>query len=632
MANEKIQKSYSSTCDIENTRPSSAQDCADVIHISIFFDGSGNNKDVDEKEKKWSNPARIWRSSRIFADRNTAAYPIYISGVGTPFNGTPLFPGDEHLIKLQDMDAVGGFSGAGGSRRIDFGHQQINDALRTALLSRARKLDDQVKRYAESAKKESFSDVNRTLHQHRLIKQINVSIFGFSRGAALARAFCNQWLWRCKDKKGQLLYEGYPIRFVFMGIFDTVASFGLPSANISNSPLLGSFEGRDLVVDDRVGRCVHYVAAHELRFSFPVDLVRKDGKLPSHWLEKVYPGMHSDVGGGYEPMDQGITNNYARIPMRDMMNEALNKGARLLSSQQIMEIDSPLFIKYFECKPETESAYQAYKAVCNPKGTVEHCIREHMKQLYSAYGTLKRQGGVNLTARQHQKGESWIGGPKDIGTEMETYERLRSELSNPLRALQPDADVGYLVSKGAHAMWIQPQEWQKKAWYATASQGVASFINSYIHDSKVGFLNNIEPFSYFSQRGVSESNRSIYGWLEYNVNRPVNHAVEAVTDYATEKGQQAKQAATEAVEKVHSTAQQAADYASAKAEQVWDATKDAAQRSKDMAGEAAKQTQQAVSNAVNKAADTAVQAGKAVGETTQSTLHRLGQAWGELLH
>lgn len=38
---------------------------------------------------------------------------------------------------------------------------------------------------------------------------------------------------------------------------------------------------------------------HETRASFPVDLARRPHAYQSHCLEAVYPGMHSDVGGGY---------------------------------------------------------------------------------------------------------------------------------------------------------------------------------------------------------------------------------------------------------------------------------------------------------------------------------------------
>lgn len=470
MANDNISATSAALRDVANATPTAQQDCTDVVHISIFFDGTGNNKDLDEATKKWSNVARIWRSARIFADTNVNAYPVYISGVGTPFNGKPLFGGDEKLIAIEDSAPLGSAGGAGGTRRLDFGQQQVNDALRSALLGKARALGGQVARYADAGQRQSFADVNKALGRHRLIKQINVSIYGFSRGAALARAFCNQWLWQCKEDRGRLAYEGYPIRFVFLGLFDTVASFGLPATNMANAMQLGGFKGRDLVVDERVERCVHYVAGHELRFSFPVDLIRRDGALKGNWLEKAYPGVHSDVGGGYEPREQGIDNNYARIPMRDMMREGQLHGSRILGYEDIKKVSFRVFQERYECKPETEAAFKAYAAVCNPSGTIEQQVKKHMEQLYSAHGTLHRQGGESVTQRVHREGASWSRlAPADMAKELDNYHRAMKALTSPGHlARRTIANPTYALQKGVYAMWISPQPWQLEAWGRTA--------------------------------------------------------------------------------------------------------------------------------------------------------------------
>lgn len=534
MANDQVTMSRAAMCDVANVPPTSRQDCSDVIHIGVFFDGTGNNKDADTAKKKWSNIARIWQAGRLFANANRSAnaYPIYISGVGTPFNGKPISPSDPLEIAIEDK-MFGLATGMGGTRRLNFGQQQINDALRTTLLGKARALDGQVAQYAKAGKQKSFAELNRVLGQHRLIKQINVSIFGFSRGAALARAFCNQWLWQCKEDHGQLTYEGYPIRFVFLGLFDTVASFGLPAANLSNSLRYGGFQGRDLVVDDRVERCVHFVAAHELRFAFPVDLIRRDGHLAGDWLERVYPGVHADIGGGYEPMEQGINANYSRIPMRDMMREAQLRGVRIMGYENLAKDKSykALFQERFECLSATEAAYKGYKAACNPRGTVEQQVQKHMEQLYSAYGTLHRQKGKSVTQRVHKQNGSWSPlAPDDMATELDNYQRALHDLVSLKGMAAGAANPTYLVRKLGYALWIKPEHWQLGAWKRAASPAVLHFIHTYVHDSKAGFLMNAEPFSYFSKRGMAESSHSVQGWFEKHVARPVDHVYEATAD------------------------------------------------------------------------------------------------------
>ena len=87
MANEQIQIAKAANRDVPDCKPSPSQDCSDVIHISVFFDGTGNNKDVDTTPKKWSNVARMFFAAEMCSKQSSNVYPIYISGIGTPYNG-----------------------------------------------------------------------------------------------------------------------------------------------------------------------------------------------------------------------------------------------------------------------------------------------------------------------------------------------------------------------------------------------------------------------------------------------------------------------------------------------------------------------------------------------------------------
>lgn len=632
MAAEKAQASGAANRDVSSAPPTAAQDCTDVLHISVFFDGTGNNKDVDEATKRWSNVARLYFASQWRAGEEDNNYAVYISGVGTPFNGKADNVLDKAAIDLEDK-VTGGLAGEGGTRRLDFGQQQVNDALRNVLLSRAKGLDKSVQKYAKEGQSQSFAEVAKNLAKHRLIKQINVSIFGFSRGAALARSFCNQWLWQCENNRGQLLYEGHPIRFVFLGLFDTVASFGLPATNLANVPLpqFGGFKGRDMVVDDRVERCVHFVAAHELRFSFPVDLIRRGGKTDGRWLEKAYPGVHSDVGGGYEPDEQGVNNNYARITMRDMMREAIAQGCRIVSYDSL-SADSATKLLYkerFECLPATETAYKAYVAKCNPSGSIEAQVKAHMAQLYSAYGTLHRQGIESVTQRMHRQGASWRFGPDGMAKEVERYEAAvklalsPSAVSTGLGA----AGMPFRLTVGAYAVWISPQKWQLQAWRKNCDAGVANFVNQFIHDSKVGFIHNAEPFSYFSQRGISESMHSVQGWFDQHVARPVDHAVEATVDYSKEKAAQVKQAASDTADAIERKATETADAVKKRTSELYQEGKRATTEAVDAAERKASEAYQSVKRTTADAIDAAE---RKASETYQTVKREASDAFDSL--
>jgi uncharacterized protein (DUF2235 family) len=523
MGSELIKAAQAANRDVPDDVPAPFQDCRDVVHIAIFFDGTGNNKDMDLPDKKWSNIARMYEAANLAAMRakEKSVYAIYVSGVGTPYNGDAVSWLEKADVWMED-GFLGMGAGAGGDRRLDHGSVAVNKRLRDVLIENAKKLGGDVAQYAVANSKKSFGDVNAALSRHRLIKAINLSIFGFSRGAALARAFSNRVLDDCKMKGPTLTYQGYPLRLNFMGLFDTVASFGLPAQNIRTP-----FDERELIVSPMVERCVHYVAGHELRFSFPVDLIRKNGRFSRNWLEKVFPGVHSDVGGGYGPGDQGVDNNLARVPMREMMSEALSSGVRMLSYDGIKKIFRPLFDERFECKAATEEAYARYTAACAISGqTVEQQITAHMKQFYSAYGTMFRKGVETAGARSRKASaiKSFLG-PAEMASEVAVYRSARAKIS--LVRFGGSSNLSY-------AQYVKAHAWQLAAWDTQARNDVVEFFARFVHDSKVDFLLNAEPFSYFSQRGIEESSVSIWqtggNWLgekAFAISSTISDAAEA---------------------------------------------------------------------------------------------------------
>jgi hypothetical protein len=553
MANERVQTILACNRDVPCEPPSSKQDCSDVVNVSVFFDGTGNNKDIDAKNKNWSNPARLWFSAFNYPNPNQNNYPIYISGVGTKFNGNAANWWDEWRIKGEDT--VGGDAfGAGGSRRLSFGQDNVNKALRQALFDSTKKLNATAEVYSEQSKNRSMKELGKALTAHRLIKVINLSIFGFSRGAALARAFSNDFIRSCKkDAAGNLIYldnnRSIPIRIHFMGLFDTVASFGVPAANLD-----WPWTEKDLTIPPQVERCVHYVAAHELRFSFPVDLICQHGKLMPNWAEEVYPGSHSDVGGGYWPLTevnksnpgadhQGLSNNYARIPMRDMMREAVINGVRILSYRDLEQAPKTkaLFGELYAVDPKTEGAFNKYIDAVPATGTVEQKINAHMTALYSAYGTMSRKGikTPDLISAEGKKLHAFVG-HVSMAREAEALLNpdkgaalMREQASKTLEisAISPIVAVPQAMQflGTAYGQVVKPEEWRLKAWNSPADNSILTFIQHYIHDSKAGFIMSVEPFSYFRSRGISESSRNILAkglqWLDENIEAIKNNVI-----------------------------------------------------------------------------------------------------------
>lgn len=127
-----------------------------------------------------------------------------------------------------------------------------------------------------------------------------VDIVGFSRGAAIALHFAN-----CVAER----YPCSPIRF--LGLFDTVPSFGIPGNEIDFGWKLG--------YPSTVERCVHAMAMDEARYNFPLHRVPKDVRLTEMWFR----GVHGDVGGGNGNL--GRTS----IALDWVLSEAHRAGIRL---------------------------------------------------------------------------------------------------------------------------------------------------------------------------------------------------------------------------------------------------------------------------------------------------------------
>jgi hypothetical protein len=126
----------------------------------------------------------------------------------------------------------------------------------------------------------------------------------------------------------ELKLLGIPIYIEMCGLFDTVATVGM-------SPLVAMVTGhyawahRTMSLQRAgsagfVKNCYHFVSAHEQRKSFCVDSICVDGGYPKgNFKEYIYPGVHSDIGGGYPPGEQfksnyGMGHVLAQITLHDM--------------------------------------------------------------------------------------------------------------------------------------------------------------------------------------------------------------------------------------------------------------------------------------------------------------------------
>lgn len=131
-----------------------------------------------------------------------------------------------------------------------------------------------------------------------------IDIIGFSRGAALALHFANKVYNEGPIAPGQT----GPPSLRFLGLWDVVASFGIPGNPINL--------GWDLGLPKNVKACVHALALDERRGNFRP--TRVEG---AH--EVWFRGVHSDIGGG-----NGNTL-LSNISLRWMMRRASQVGVPL---------------------------------------------------------------------------------------------------------------------------------------------------------------------------------------------------------------------------------------------------------------------------------------------------------------
>ncbi|WP_431221852.1 phospholipase effector Tle1 domain-containing protein [Serratia sp. L9] len=149
---------------------------------------------------------------------------------------------------------------------------------------------------------------------------IKLFIYGFSRGAAEARTFVN-WLTELFETPAgaldpQPILLGLPLTVEFLGLLDTVPSVGVAHIAPFAAGHMGWADGTQQLPDEErfpslIKCCRHLISAHEQRLCFTLDSIRRpSGVYPANSKEIIYPGMHSDVGGG---ILRGIRAKHKRL-------------------------------------------------------------------------------------------------------------------------------------------------------------------------------------------------------------------------------------------------------------------------------------------------------------------------------
>lgn len=138
-----------------------------------------------------------------------------------------------------------------------------------------------------------------------------IYIFGFSRGAAIALDLANHINHYGLDGvKGNGATAG-DTEIEFLGLWDTVAAFGIPIA-----PLQQLNIGKDLSLPRNVKKITHLLAIDEVREEYAPTKLPASPRVEEVW----FIGSHADVGGGFRE------RKLADITLRFMIERAKRAG------------------------------------------------------------------------------------------------------------------------------------------------------------------------------------------------------------------------------------------------------------------------------------------------------------------
>ena len=262
------------------------------ITMGIFFDGTKNNKyNIDHWENiddsyqgSYTNVASLWDMYETsLKDPNKLIDKVYIEGPGTesPIEVRPTPNNPEGLVSSEKSDSMMGYAYAAKSTGVN---AKIERACRLIYDKVARICNDRMK----------YLDI------------LYLDVFGFSRGAAEARSFISRLEsdagTKTEDYKVCLRQyfkmnhnlRGARFRIRFLGIFDTVSSF---HPSFSLSPEFGNdVKELALGIPQEVEKTIHFVAADEYRDYFALTTI---SSAQDRGIEIIFPGAHSDIGGGY---------------------------------------------------------------------------------------------------------------------------------------------------------------------------------------------------------------------------------------------------------------------------------------------------------------------------------------------
>lgn len=150
-----------------------------------------------------------------------------------------------------------------------------------------------------------------------------VCIFGFSRGAAIARRFAT-----VLDEATPALGWDKKPEIHFMGVFDTVAALKKPNLFDEKIKPASDVVFENGSVSSLVQKALHLLSIDERRIAFLPTLMNQDTRVTEVW----FSGVHSDIGGGYK--HDGLSDVSLQF-MLDFIEQQLEFDLQVLQADEV---------------------------------------------------------------------------------------------------------------------------------------------------------------------------------------------------------------------------------------------------------------------------------------------------------
>lgn len=298
-----------------------------TYYLGFFFDGTGCHKDND-RLKFDADPSNIGYLFDAYDDNQKDRLKYYYNGVGT-FDAELKIDGkkvDKKNYRMQIEDFIANYPYPNNTDKMMQELEEKFELDGNTILGLAFGTGEhggftRIKKAQEDLI--FFMDSVKDLENSEFV----IDVFGFSRGASLARHFVNavhfglphpkkNTIKLSKEKikitpnllekeSQQDTVEVYTpidkknVKIRFVGLFDTVGSFYQPGD--ANE---GDF---NLYLNEKSAESIYQIeAAHEIRSHFPLTSLYPTEPMPNNFKVDILPGVHADIGGGYAPVRKSI--------------------------------------------------------------------------------------------------------------------------------------------------------------------------------------------------------------------------------------------------------------------------------------------------------------------------------------